>query len=98
MNQPQTPQHMDIHNTLPRYRAIHVEFFGPTNTKGDRIRIKDMRRGDTVWLPYNYEIGDIINQAGVYLQARKIVVTALVLHDTTNGYTLATPDFETPIK
>jgi len=55
---------MDFHNTLMRYRAIHVEFFGPTNTKGARIRIKDMRQGTTKWLPYNYEIGDIVNQAG----------------------------------
>jgi hypothetical protein len=92
---------MDLHNTLPRYRAIHVEFFGPTNTKGDRVRIKDMRRGDTVWLPYNYEIGDFLNQAGVYLRARKIVVTSLISQENkwrVSGYTLATPDFETPIK
>jgi hypothetical protein len=89
---------MDLHNVLLRYRAIHVEFYGATNTKGERIRIKDMRRGDTVWLPYNYEIGDIVNQAGLYLHARNIGLSAIVLHDTTNGYTLATPDFATPIK
>tara|TARA_R100001460_G_scaffold33225_1_gene65073 strand:- start:286 stop:555 length:270 start_codon:yes stop_codon:yes gene_type:complete len=89
---------MDFHNTLMRYRAIHVEFFGPTNTKGARIRIKDMRQGTTKWLPYNYEIGDIVNQAGEYLHTQGIGLSALVLHDTTNGYTLATPDFATPIK
>jgi len=84
--------------SLPRYRALHVQFYGPTNTKGDRIRIKDMRRGDTVWLPYNYEIGDIVNQAGDYLHTQGIDLCALVLHDTQDGYTLATPDFATPIK
>tara|TARA_R100001440_G_scaffold67383_2_gene88673 strand:- start:2978 stop:3247 length:270 start_codon:yes stop_codon:yes gene_type:complete len=89
---------MDFHNTLLRYRAIHVRFYGPTNTKGVRIRIKDMRRGDTVWLPYNHEIGDIVNQAGDYLHTQGIGLSAVVLHDTQDGYTLATPDFATPIK
>jgi len=89
---------MDFHNTLPRYRALHVQFYGPTNTKGDRIRIKDLRRGDTVWLPYKYGVGDIVNQAGEYLHTQGIGLCALVLHDTQDGYTLATPDFATPIK
>ena len=89
---------MDFHNTLQRYRAIHVEFFGPTNTKGARIRIKDMRLGVTKWLSYDYAVGDIVNQAGDYLHTQGILLSALVLHDTTNGYTLATPDFATPIK
>ena len=89
---------MEFRNILLRYRAIHVEMYPPTNTKGARLRIKDMRGGDTVWLPYNYEIGDIVEQAGLYLHTRKIGLSAMVLHDTTNGYTLATPDFATPIK
>lgn len=94
---------MDTHNTysasgLPRYRSIHVEFFAPTNHKGDRVRVKDLRRGDTKWLPYSYKIGDIIEQANQYLSGLGIVVDGLTLHDTTRGYTLITKNFETAIK
>ena len=88
---------MDLYNQLPRHRALHVQFYGPTNTKGARVRIKDLRRGDTVWLSYDYAVGDIVNQAGAYLQSQGIEIVGLVLHDTQDGYTLATPDFATPI-
>ena len=89
---------MDLYNQLPRHRALHVQFYGPTNTKGARVRIKDLRRGDNVWLSYDYAVGDIVNQAGAYLQSQGIEIMGLVLHDTQDGYTLATPDFATPIK
>jgi hypothetical protein len=89
---------MDFHNQLPRYRALHVQFYGPTNHRGARIRIKDLRRGDSVWLSYDHAVGDIVNQAGDYLHTQGIGLSALVLHDTQDGYTLATPDFATPIK
>ena len=88
---------MNTH-TLPRYRAIHVEFFSPTNTKGARVRVKDQRQGTTKFLPYNYAIGDIVEQASDYLTLCGIPTDGLALHDTQRGYTLLTSDFATSIK
>ena len=81
-----------------RYRSIHVEAFGPTNTLGARVRVKDMRHGAVVWLPYDYSIGDIIEQAQAYLTAQRIPSDGVALHDTTRGYTIVTQNFATPIK
>lgn len=81
-------------DTLPRYRAIHVEFFGPTNTKGARVRVKDLRQGKTKFLPYDYAVGDIVEQASDYLTSCGIQTDGLALHDTQRGYTLLTSNFD----
>jgi hypothetical protein len=101
------------YTSLPRLRALHIEFFGPTNTKGARVRIKDERNNVTKWLAYDYAVGDIVKQAYAYLQEREVITDAvdvwgindpvevhpmLLLHDTRRGYTLGVPNFETPIK
>lgn len=101
------------YTSLPRLRALHIEFFGPTNTKGARVRIKDERNNVTKWLAYDYAVGDIVKQAYAYLQEREVIKDAvdvwgindpvevhpmLLLHDTRRGYTLGVPNFETPIK
>lgn len=101
------------YTSLPRLRALHIEFFGPTNTKGARVRIKDERNNVTKWLAYDYAIGDIVKQAYAYLQEREVITDVvdvwgindpvevhpmLLLHDTRRGYTLGVPNFETPIK
>ena len=95
---------MNTHH-IPRLRALHIEFFGPTNTKGARVRIKDERNNVTKWLSYNYAIGDIVGQAYVYLKEQKVIIDSpvvsspmLMLHDTRRGYTLGVPNFETSIK
>lgn len=77
---------------MKRYRAIHVEFYG--NSKGARVRIKDMRRGDRVFLSYDYECGDILEQASRYLTDKGITPDVLILHDTTRGYTIGSENFD----
>ena len=80
------------------YRSIHVEAFGPTNTLGTRVRVKDMRRGTVVWLPFDYSLGDIIGQAQAYLSTQGIASDGVALHDMGRGYTIVTQNFATPIK
>jgi len=84
--------------TMTRHRAIHVEFYGPTNTNGARVRIKDMRNGVRVFLPYDYECGDVLEQASQYLNGRGITTDVLLLHDTTRGYTIGSENFFINIK
>lgn len=98
---------------IPRLRALHIEFFGPTNTKGARVRIKDERNNVTKFLPYDYAVGDIVDQAYAYLKEKGVIGDGvdvwgtdnpvdiqpmLMLHDSRRGYTLGVPNFETPIK
>ena len=97
-------------HSIPRLRAIHIEFFSPTNTKGARVRIKDERNNVTKWLPYDYAVGDIIEQSYTYLEQQGVIKEGtdmwgekhvhpmLILHDTRLGYTLGVPNFETSIK
>ena len=100
-----TPTKMSVHD-LDRHRGLQVYFIGPTDHRGARVCIKDLRRGDRVVLPYSYEHGDILQQAYEYLQAKfewsvDHGFTAdfnVVLADTTKGYILSTTDFNTSIK
>lgn len=39
---------------MNNYRAFEVTFFGATDTKGSRIRIKDLRHNETKWLSRDY--------------------------------------------
>jgi hypothetical protein len=101
------------YNAIPRLRALHVEYFSPTNTKGARVRIKDERNNVTKWLSYDYAIGNVAGQAYAYLKEQGVITDdkdewgindpieihpVLILHDTRRGYTLGVPNFETPIK
>ncbi len=110
--QNQNLNHMNTHH-IPRLRALHIEFFSPTNTKGARVRIKDERNNVTKWLSYDYQIGDIVGQSYEYLKEQGVITDdkdvwgindpveiqpMLMLHDTRRGYTLGVPNFETSIK
>ena len=82
---------------MTRHRAFHVEFYGPTNTKGARVRVKDMRQGTRVFLSYDYALGDVLEQACRYLTEKEITPDVLLLHDTTRGYTIGSENFHTPL-
>lgn len=60
-------------HSIPRLRALHIEFFSPTDTKGARVRIKDERNNVTKWLPYDYAVGDIVEQSYTYLQEQGVI-------------------------
>ena len=53
---------------LPNYRQFKVTFVGPTNHRGARVKISEPKRfvdgkNVSVILSYDYEIGDIQQQA-----------------------------------
>jgi hypothetical protein len=58
--------------TIPNYRKFNVYILGPTNHLGTRVKITEPKRyyndeTSSVILPYDYEIGNIANQALQYL-------------------------------
>ena len=104
---------MPFNASIPRLRSIHVQFYGPTNTRGARVRIKDERNNVTKFLPYDYATGNILTQAYEYLEEKGVIGEGidvwgdnnpidihpmLILHDSRQGYTLGVPNFEIPIK
>tara|TARA_Y100001938_G_scaffold57831_1_gene80789 strand:- start:1468 stop:1788 length:321 start_codon:yes stop_codon:yes gene_type:complete len=57
---------------INNYRQIKVKYLGPTNNRGSRVCIYEPKRynNDTtkrIYLPYDYSIGDIQQQAYEYL-------------------------------
>jgi len=53
---------------IPNYRQFKVKFIAPTNHRGARVKIYEPKRYNddkttSITLSYNYEIGDILQQA-----------------------------------
>ena len=84
-------------NDLNRHRAFDVRFMGPTNTLGARIRIRDLRRDDRVVMPYDYYIGDVLEQGVAYLKSIGIEPDVILLADKLDCYLIGSEDFETPL-
>jgi hypothetical protein len=55
-------------------QAIEVKFLEPTNTKGSRIQLKDMRFNTRITLSFDYSIGNVITQATEYLESKGYIV------------------------
>ena len=51
---------MEPTNPLPILRALEVRFYGPTDTKGSRVRIRDLRGLilRDLWLSYDHAHGN----------------------------------------
>jgi len=59
-------------NPLPNLRALEVRFYGPTDTKGARIRIRDLRgliKWD-LWLGYDHAHDSAKSMAREVLESR----------------------------
>lgn len=57
---------------LQHLRGIQAKYYGPTNFRGSRIRITDLRGiiGKPIWIPYNYALNSVVDMAREYLEAR----------------------------
>ena len=82
---------------MVRYRAFDVRFMPPTNTLGARIRIRDLRRDDKVVIPYDYYIGDVLEQGVAYLKSIGIEPDVILLADKLDCYLIGSENFETPL-
>jgi len=84
--------------TLNHLRAFNVKYLAATNFKSSRVLINDLRHKKRVIQSYNYEIGDIKNQAFKFLNDLNIKVNSFYYNEKDNSYTLLTENFETMIK
>ena len=82
--------------TEKRYRTFQAVYHGPTNTKGSRVTIKDLRRKASVTVPYDYQFNNSEDIARSYLLTRGIKITALAMLN--NECLLLSEDFNTNLK
>ena len=73
MNEFHTCQDTRQSHEIPNYRQINVYYVSPTNHRGARICIEEKKRHNDApterkYFPYNYKIGDVINQGIKILQ------------------------------
>lgn len=66
---------------IPNLRVFKVKYVPPTNTRGSRVQIKETKRyndqkDDKVVLSYDYQIGDILEQALQYLDSKGFEIVA----------------------
>jgi hypothetical protein len=80
------------------YRMFAVTFLGPTNTKGSRLRITDLRYGKSIVLSKSYEYDDIKQQAVKYLKDELgINITARAWCEVKGTDYLMTTNFDTQL-
>jgi hypothetical protein len=85
--------------TAQHLRMFEVRLLGPTNTRGARVVVKDTRRVPErrVYLPYSYEVGDILKQAQAWLVNER-GIQCLYHASTKDAYYLLSEDFSTEIR
>ena len=73
---PDSAKHLREHSRsimerLPNLRSLEVKFYGPTNHRGDRIRIRDLRGiiEKPLWISYSYTYDNAHDQAREHLES-----------------------------
>jgi len=81
---------------LTHYRLFQISFVPPTNFRGSRVKIKDLRHNKTVIINQNYRKNDICECAVDFLKTKKIKCQAF--GSSNEFYILMSKDFATQIK
>ena len=81
---------------MENLRAFHVIYKGPTNSRGSRVIIKDLRFNKKIIIAYNYEFNDVGEIAENYL--KKINIKIDFCAEAEKGYILLTRNFITQLK
>lgn len=80
-------------HTIKNLRALEVRFYGPTNRKGSRIRIRDLREliQKPLWLEYDHSHRGSLEQAYDHLGYLGWNIESVA--KTPEGYLLLASDF-----
>lgn len=77
---------------MKNLQSIEVIYYGPTNTKGGRIKLVDHRFNATKWIPYNYSKNNIVDMATEYLEGKGFNLVGET--ETKKGYMLLSDTFK----
>ena len=75
-------------------QILEIKYYGATNKKRDRIRIKDTRFEQTIWLSRNYK-NDFLTQAEIFLEQ---IGYTIIAYARNKEYSLFLVDDFQPIK
>jgi hypothetical protein len=53
---------------MKNFHIIGVQFIGPSNSRGSRIKISSYRFGDSITVPYDYTYNSALDQASNLLK------------------------------
>lgn len=81
---------------IKNLRGFSISILQVTNTKGLRVKIKDLRFNKTKVIPYSYEFNSCKDDAEVYLKSLNI--PCLYACETEKGFIILTDNFEIQIK
>lgn len=81
---------------LKNLRAFEIKYISPTNTKGARIGINDLRHNKKRFIAFDYELTNIKDMANNYLKS--LGINCLYSCETKKGYIILTDNFNIMIK
>ena len=83
---------------LNHLRAFKVKYLGATNTRGERIKIIDLRHKKTIIISWDYHYDNIRDLVIDYLLSKNIKINSFIWDEINSCYYLNTLDFKTQIK
>jgi hypothetical protein len=81
---------------MQNLRAFEITILQVTNTKGLRVKIKDLRHKKTKIIPYSYEFNSCKDDAETYLKSLNI--PCIYSCETEKGYIILSDNFDIMIK
>lgn len=78
-------------NTI-NLHMIEVKYYGPTNSRGSRIKLTSHRFEDSLYVPYNYKFNTTLDIARDYLEEQGCTIVGS--GETKNGYIIAITNFK----
>lgn len=81
---------------IKNLRAFEIKYLPPTNLKGSRVLINDLRHKKRVIIAYDYDFNNCKYPAVKFLNDKKIKILYSV--EIEKGFILLTDDFATQIK
>jgi len=89
-------QKVQDYRSIPNLRMFDVFYLGATNTSGSRVKINDLRMGESKIIPYNHKADGIGDVATMYLNSLGIKIDGK--GESQKGTLLFTKNFEKSIK
>lgn len=72
-------------------RGFEIKYLGATDTKGSRVKIKDLRNKVSKIISYDYSYNNIYDMAEAWLNGHCITIEGCI--ETDKGYILTSDNF-----
>jgi len=76
------------------HRAFRVKYISPTNHRGARVGILDLRYNNNTIISFSYTLSNICEMAIEYLEKQGIKITGFLYNEISHEYYVMTDSFE----